>query len=102
MHVVRNIPKILTTKELQQDVADLLDYLHLTNEDDWDFEFIRSKIMDNMKRYDQNIKYYYTPVNTNDYIKLIYSKADVADLIGTLTNKYVAIGKLKLKEEYKK
>lgn len=94
------MPKVLSTKELQQDVADLLDYLHLTSEENWDFRFIREKIMVNIKRFDENIKYYYTPVSTHDYVKLIYSKEDVKDLIGTLTTKYVAVGKLKLKEEY--
>lgn len=93
--------KILTKEELQKDVGDLLDYLHLTKEYSWDLQFIRQKIMENMKRFDENIVYYNTPINTNDFVKLIYSRADVRDLIGTMTDKYVAIGKLKLKDEYK-
>jgi len=94
--------KILTVIELQQDVATLLDYLYSLPESSWDLNHIRKLIMRNMKRYDQNIKYYKTPVNTNDFVRLIYSKADVANLIGTSTNKFVAIGKLELKDKYKK
>ncbi len=93
--------KILTVKELQKDVSDLLDYLHNTDEEYWDYNFIRKVIMGNMERFDKNIRFYYTPVNTDDYVKLIYSKADVSDLIGTLTTKFGALGKLVLKEEYR-
>lgn len=92
--------KILSIKELQQDIASLLDYLHLTEESRWNKVFIRESVLKNMKRYDENIRYYHTPVETNEFVKLIYSKHDLHDLIGTLTNKYVALGKLVVKEEY--
>ena len=96
-----NMNVILSKQTLQRDIGELLDYLHTTPEDQWDMNFLRKKIMINMKRFNENIVYYHTPTNTNDYIKLIYSRADVQDLIRSLTDKYTAIGKLKIKEQYR-
>ena len=94
--------QILTVQELQQDVADLLDYLHTTPESFWDYAYIKQKIMENMKRFNESIIFYHIPLTIKDFSKITYSKDDLEDLIASLTNKYVAIGKLKLKPEYKR
>ena len=94
--------QILTVEELQQDVADLLDYLHTTPEDSWDYAYIKQKIMENMRRFDESIIFYHIPLTINDLSKITYNKDDLDDLIASLTKKYVAIGKLKLKPEYKR
>ena len=102
MKELSEMDKILTVKELQQDVATLLDYLYSLPESSWDLQHVRKLVMHNQKRFDENIVFYKTPVNTDEYVKLIYSKADVADLIATSTDKYTAVGKLELKDQYKK
>ena len=93
--------QILTKEELQQDVADLLDYLHTTPENYWDFDYIKTKIMENMKRFNDNIQFYDAPISTKEYTELIYSKSDLEDLIKSMTNKYVSLGKLELKQEFR-
>ncbi|MBL4755649.1 MAG: hypothetical protein JKY52_18910 [Flavobacteriales bacterium] len=96
-----NAQKILTVEELQQDVAELLDYLYSTHESQWDLMHVRTLIMRNMQRFDDNLKYYNTPLDTAEYVKLVYSKSDVTDLIGTMTRKHTALASLVLKEEYR-
>lgn len=95
------MPRIRTIEELRQDVAELLDYLYSTPENNWDLQHVRALIMRNMQRFDDNLKYYNTPVDTEEYIKLVYSKADVTDLIGSMTRKHSALTLLSLKDEYR-
>lgn len=92
---------MLTIKELQQDIGDLLDYLHSTNESDWEMAHIGRSFKRMRLRWDANIKYYYTPTDTEEFIKLVYSRVDFKDLIKSLTIRHTAIGKLELKKEYK-
>jgi hypothetical protein len=91
--------KILTTKELQEDIGELLDYLHNTSEKSWDSSYISNKLDGNMKRFEDNIIYYHKPMYDKP-ISILFLKTNLNDLITFLTTKYTAIGKLQLKPQF--
>lgn len=91
---------MLSKEELKKDIGELLDYLHTTPEKEWDLGLIMKRMKENFERFNQNIKYYNTPTETKEYIKLVYSREDFKDLIKSLTEKYVSINMIELKQEY--
>lgn len=56
--------------------------------------------MENMKRFNDNMHYYDTPISTKEYTELIDSKSDLNDLIKSMTKKHVSLSKLKLKQQF--
>ena len=48
-----------------------------------------------------SIKYYNTSTETKEYIKMVYKLEDFKDLINSLTEKYISIDKMELKQEYR-
>jgi hypothetical protein len=88
----------ITTKDLRQDIAELLDYLMTFNEEDWNRMFIRATLINNMERFDSIIDNYEIPNDPEIVSKLLYNKSDLDDLVGSLTERYYLLDKLELKE----
>jgi hypothetical protein len=96
--VYLNMENEITTKDLRQDIAELLDYLMTFNEKDWNRMFIRATLINNMERFDSIIDSYVMPNDPETVSKLLYNKNDLDDLVGSLTERYYLLDKLELKE----